>query len=68
MNYKAMTGIFIVVSALIAIGYDVWVYSHAGTEGTISYWIYDMSHDHPSIPFVMGYICGHFFWQMKKKR
>ena len=67
MDYKKITGIFIIATVAIGIAYDFWVYQQAGTEGTISWWIYEASHKHPSIPFGFGYLCGHFFWQMKKK-
>jgi hypothetical protein len=68
MNYKRITGLFVIIAFFVIIVYDFWVYSKAGTEGTISWFVYDKSHEHPMIPFGVGVICGHFFWQMKKKR
>ena len=65
---QKITGIFIISFVALAIGYDFWAFYQGGTEATISYWVYDRSHMYPTIPFAIGYLCGHFFWQMKKKR
>ena len=68
MKAKQITPYFIIVVLLIVLGYDFWAYNNGSTEGTISWYIYDRSHEYPLIPFATGVLCGHFFWNLKKKR
>ena len=63
----ATTSIVVLASIFILVLYDVWAYMRGGTEGTISWWIYSQSFEHPMIPFGVGVLCGHFFWNLKKK-
>lgn len=53
-----------VLAATIAIliGYDIWAVIHGGTHGTISWVVWQYSHDYPVIPFLVGGLCGHFFF------
>ena len=45
--------------------FDVYIFWRGGTEATISWTIFEWSHKYPMIPFAVGVLCGHFFWQMK---
>lgn len=65
MDIKKLTGIFMGIALLVIIGYDVYAYSQGGTEGTISWQTFRLSHERPVIPFAVGFVCGHLFWQMK---
>lgn len=67
MNYKLITKYFIFVSLAAILVFDGWVWSNGGTEATISWAIFAASYDYPLIPFFAGFVCGHFFWQMKPK-
>ncbi len=65
MNVKTLTKIFIMaVIALIAV-FDVYVWNEGGTEATISWTIFEWSHQYPAFTFLMGFAMGHLFWQMK---
>jgi predicted permease len=57
--------IFIVVAA-IAI-FDVWVIIKKGKQESISAHIIRLSRQYPSIPFLIGFVCGHLFWSMADK-
>jgi hypothetical protein len=62
-----VTQIFIVVSFLVIVLFDVAIIALHGAQESISAYILRWSHEHPSIPFVAGFICGHLFWSMKDK-
>ena len=49
--------------AAIAV-FDVWVIANKGKRESISAHLIRLSHKHPSIPFIIGFICGHLFWKM----
>ena len=66
MSYvKKVTVIFIFAVVVIASLFDVYVYVRGGTDATISWTIFEAAHKFPMIPFFVGVLCGHFFWQMK---
>lgn len=44
--------------------YDIWVGWTAGGDATISEILALGSQRWPTIPFAMGYLCGHLFAQM----
>ena len=60
------TTIIVIVSAVLAlIGYDVYALSVNGTEASISYTIVAWSYKYPILPFVFGFLMGHFFWRIR---
>ena len=67
MNYKKLTKIFVLATIAIIIGFDVFVWVKGGTEATVSWTVFEWSYDYPILPFFMGFVMGHFFWQMKPK-
>ena len=58
------TKIFILLVVVVAIVYDVYVYSVGGTQTTISWVIAEWSYKMPALVFAVGFLCGHLFWQM----
>ncbi len=64
---QKLTAIVIFIVIIAILGYDVFAFNSAGTEGTVSFVIYDWSHKYPVFTFAMGFIMGHLFWQMRKK-
>lgn len=64
-KYKQYTLIFIGLMLVLGIGYDVWVIIVGGRENSISWTLIELSYQHPIIPFLTGYLCGHLFWNMK---
>lgn len=65
---KKYTIAFIVVALTLVIGFDVWVILKSGSENSISQVIIDYSYQYPFITFLVGFVCGHLFWQMPKKK
>lgn len=63
-----ITKIFILVSLVIILLYDVYAVIKGGTEATISWIVAGWAYDYPSLPFAVGFVCGHLFWQMKAKQ
>lgn len=66
MNYRKITGWFVVGLVVLIAGFDVFVYQGGGTEATISHVLMTWSYQHPAFTFAMGFICGHLFWRIKK--
>ena len=62
---KKVTAIFIFAVVVVGVLFDVYVFIRGGTEATISWMIFEAAHKYPMIPFAVGILCGHFFWQMK---
>jgi hypothetical protein len=62
MNWKKITGLIIVGVIAALIVYDIVVIRRSGVEASISDIILDASLKHPYIPFLFGFLMGHFFW------
>lgn len=60
-----MTKIFISILIAVIAVYDVYIISTQGKAESISWVIIEWSHEYPSIPFLLGFTCGHLFWRMK---
>ena len=67
MNIKLITTWFVLIVIAVMVIYDIFAFSQAGTHGTISWTIYEWSHEYPAFSFLMGFVMGHLFWQMKNK-
>ena len=65
---QKVTSIFIISVTVLVIAFDVYVYTRGGTDATVSWAIFSVSYRHPMIPFSVGVLCGHLFWQMKPKQ
>lgn len=48
------------------LAYDIFAFLAGGTESTISFTIFKLSHKYPALSFGVGFVCGHLFWQMPK--
>lgn len=56
------TLILIGVTALM-IGYDIWAALNKETGDTITE-VVRFGSQHPIIPFALGVLCGHLFWNI----
>jgi len=55
----------IVTSIIITLGiYDAAVVSYGGVDWSVSQYFHALA-SYPVVPFVMGYLCGHFFGFME---
>jgi hypothetical protein len=65
MEIKKLTKIFIAATIAVIAAFDVYVWTAGGTEATISWTMFEWSHEYPVFAFAMGFVMGHLFWQMK---
>jgi hypothetical protein len=64
---KKITPIFILIIVVSSIAFDFFIIGQQGKTESISATIIRWAYDYPSIPFVVGFLCGHLFWKMKDK-
>lgn len=64
MNVKKITVIFIAITLIAIIGYDVWAIIAGGKEASISWTMIKWSYEFPMFSFLTGFVCGHLFWRM----
>ena len=64
MSYVHVTRMLIVFIILIVALWDCYVLSQGQQQATFSVVIYESSKKWPVIPFVLGFLCGHIFWQV----
>lgn len=66
MKVKTLT-IYVLLIAIVAlIAYDFYALAAGGTSASISHLVKVWGHKYPIIPFVVGVLCGHFFWGVKQ--
>jgi hypothetical protein len=64
LGIMSVTFLFIIfIVAAIAV-FDVFIIIKKGKYESISAYIIRSSHKYPSIPFLIGFVCGHLFWSM----
>lgn len=59
-----ITVVFTIALVLIVAVFDFWVIYKKGKYFSISAYIIRWSKKYPSIPFLIGFLCGHLFWSM----
>lgn len=67
MDFKKITKLFIFISFLIIVGYDIWVIFFGGVESSISRTIVAWSFQFPAFTVSVGFLMGHLFWPQKVK-
>jgi hypothetical protein len=65
---KKITIWVIILTIASLVIYDGLVILSEGTEASISSVIIVAAYELPMIPFVSGFLCGHFFWRMKPNK
>ena len=55
-----------IIGISLMLVYELWAVINNIPGDTLSETVWAMN-THPMIPFVVGVICGHFFWQSKSK-
>lgn len=63
---KKVTIGFIIFVVVLVLGFDVWVILKTDSTNSISQVIIDYSYQFPFLTFLIGFVCGHLFWQMPK--
>ena len=64
---KLITVFFLFAVATLAIGWDLYVYFYGENADMISNVIWKVSASHPVVPFLFGFLMGHFFWSKGTK-
>ena len=64
MSYVHITRMLIVFIVLLVTLWDFYVIYQGQVPATFSVVIYESSKRWPVIPFVLGFLCGHIFWQI----
>jgi type III secretory pathway component EscT len=59
-----ITILFIGIIAIAIAVFDFWIIWKKGKQESISAHLIRLSHKYPSIPFLLGFLCGHLFWSM----
>lgn len=69
MKIRELTG-YVIVGFIVAIFiYDGYAYIQGGQDATISSVIItDWALNYPAFTFAMGFIMGHLFWPLSKKK
>jgi len=62
------TVIFIALLVVSVVVFDFYIIATEGAPESISAYIIRWSHEYPSIPFLLGFTCGHLFWRMRGDR
>jgi hypothetical protein len=66
-NYRGvmnLTVLFMLVIILSVTIFDVFIIYKKGKYESISAHIIRAAKKYPSIPFLIGFVCGHLFWSM----
>ena len=62
-----ITIIFIFALIISIAFFDIIIILKKGKQESISAHIIRSSRKYPSIPFLIGFVCGHLFWSMSDK-
>lgn len=62
-----VTPVFTILLVVAVAVFDIFIINTQGKTESISAYIIRWSHEYPSIPFLVGFTCGHLFWRMKKE-
>jgi hypothetical protein len=63
----SLTLIFIFSLLFLIIVFDIFIILKKGKQSSISAYIIRYSKLFPSIPFILGFVCGHLFWSMSEE-
>ena len=66
---RSITGWVIIAVIIFIFGYDFYAYVQGGQDATISSVIItDWAVNYPAFTFGIGFIMGHLFWSLSKKK
>lgn len=65
MNVRKVVQLFMVIVVIAIVIIDVWAAIKGGHHDTISGRLWDWSKATPMLPFGIGVVIGHLFWQEK---
>ena len=59
-----LTLMFIGILVVAIVVFDFYIIVKKGKTESISAHLIRLSYKYPSIPFLLGFVCGHLFWRM----
>lgn len=69
MKIREITQYAIALIILGIFAYDAWAFIQGGQDATISSVIItDWAYNYPAFTFLIGFIMGHLFWPLSKKK
>jgi len=66
MSARQISGLLILVTAIVWIVWDLYAYIYGGENATVSVVITDFSYYSPAAPFIIGGLMGHWFFPAKR--
>ena len=67
MDYTLITRLIIFFVAVVVVIWDAFLMFKGHTDATFSVVLYESARKWPVIAFVVGFLCGHVFWQVYPK-
>ena len=68
MDYTSTTRLLMIFIAFTVAVWDTFLIYRGHTESTFSVVLYESARQWPVIAFVLGFLCGHIFWQVYSSR
>jgi len=62
---KKITPYFIIGLVVTITVFDFAIIDYQGKGESISATLIRWAYSYPSIPFLLGFVCGHLFWKMR---
>jgi hypothetical protein len=59
----SLTDKVILGAVVVLLAYEGWTLINSTPGDTISESIWRIAASRPLVPFLVGFLCGHFFWQ-----
>jgi uncharacterized membrane protein len=67
MDHVVITRMLIVLVILTMGSWDAYLICTGNEDATVSVVLYESARKWPVIAFVVGFLCGHVFWQVYPK-
>jgi hypothetical protein len=64
VNIESIVKSLFIITAIVWIIIDFYAYKKGGTKSTESWMIWKLSYYAPGIAFLIGVLCGHFFFNL----
>lgn len=64
MTHLTLTQIVMALAVVLLLAYDIYAVIIKGMTNTISWQVAHLAKAYPLIPFLLGMLAGHFFWNI----